>query len=44
MNRLLRSPWTKVFVFLVCLAPALLLLWNWYKDSLGPNPVENLTH
>ncbi|HTB14801.1 MAG TPA: protein-methionine-sulfoxide reductase heme-binding subunit MsrQ [Bryobacteraceae bacterium] len=36
--------WTKVFVFLLCLAPALLLLWDWHKDALGANPAENIIH
>jgi len=32
----------KVFVFALCLVPALLLLWDWHKDALGPNPAENI--
>jgi sulfoxide reductase heme-binding subunit YedZ len=36
--------WTKVFVFLLCLIPALLLLWDWHKDALGANPAENIIH
>jgi sulfoxide reductase heme-binding subunit YedZ len=39
-----RIRWTKVFVFLLCLVPALLLLWDWHKDALGPNPAENIIH
>lgn len=34
--------WAKVFVFVSCLVPALLLGWDWYKDALGPNPAENI--
>jgi methionine sulfoxide reductase heme-binding subunit len=34
--------WAKVFVFLLCLVPAGLLGWDWYKDALGPNPAENI--
>jgi sulfoxide reductase heme-binding subunit YedZ len=34
----------KAAVFLLCLIPALLLLWNFHKDTLGPNPVETITH
>jgi sulfoxide reductase heme-binding subunit YedZ len=34
----------KVFVHLVCLLPVALLLWDFHKDALGPNPVENITH
>jgi sulfoxide reductase heme-binding subunit YedZ len=36
--------WTKPFVFLLCLLPALLLAWSWHKDALGPNPAENIIH
>jgi sulfoxide reductase heme-binding subunit YedZ len=36
--------WAKVFVFVLCLVPALLLLRDWHKDALGPNPVEKITH
>src|SRR5580658_229930 len=36
--------WAKVFVFLLGLFPALLLLWDFHKDALGPNPVEYITH
>jgi sulfoxide reductase heme-binding subunit YedZ len=39
-----RIRWTKIFVFLLCLTPALLLLWDWHKDNLGPNPAENIIH
>src|SRR5579864_3783571 len=36
--------WAKVFVFALCLVPALLLFRDWFKQALGPNPVENITH
>ena len=36
--------WAKVLVFLLCLVPALLLVWDWHKDALGANPVEYITH
>src|ERR1700691_4952113 len=39
-----RIRWTKPFVFLLCLLPALLLAWDWHKDALGPNPAENIIH
>src|SRR5580698_6618765 len=35
---------TKAAVFALCLIPLLLLLWDFHKDALGPNPVENITH
>src|SRR5665213_1451424 len=40
MNKVL----AKIFLFLLCLVPALLLIWDFHKDALGPNPVENITH
>jgi sulfoxide reductase heme-binding subunit YedZ len=40
MNKIL----AKAVIFLLCLVPALRLLWNFHKDALGPNPVENITH
>ena len=36
--------WTKVLVFLLCLTPEALLVWDWHKDALGPNPAENIIH
>jgi methionine sulfoxide reductase heme-binding subunit len=40
MNKIL----PKVVVFLACLVPVLLLVWDFHKDALGPNPVETITH
>jgi len=40
----LTSRWTKVLVFLVCLAPLTVLGWSAYKNDLGPNPLEYITH
>src|SRR5579863_2229498 len=37
-----RIRWTKIFVFVLCLVPALLLVWDWHRDALGPNPAENI--
>lgn len=34
----------KVFVFLLCLGPFLLLIWGALTANLGANPVENITH
>jgi methionine sulfoxide reductase heme-binding subunit len=39
-----RIRWTKMFVFLLCLVPELLLLWDWHRDALGANPAENIIH
>ncbi len=36
--------WLKIALFVLCLAPALTLLWNGLHQSLGPNPVETITH
>jgi sulfoxide reductase heme-binding subunit YedZ len=44
MNKILASRWTKAVVFVLGLFPALLLLWDFHKDALGPNPVEYITH
>jgi sulfoxide reductase heme-binding subunit YedZ len=44
MKRIFFSPWTKVLLFLVCLVPALHLGWRFWKQDLGANPVEFLTH
>jgi sulfoxide reductase heme-binding subunit YedZ len=44
MNKLLTSRWTKAVVFATCLVPLLLLIWGWHKETLGANPVENITH
>jgi methionine sulfoxide reductase heme-binding subunit len=37
---MLRGRWTKVVLFLVCLAPALWLGWRFYKQDLTLNPLE----
>lgn len=47
---MLRSRWMKVAVFLACLAPFAVLAWRFYaatvrfEPTLGPNPLETLTH
>src|SRR6516225_8390672 len=41
---MLRSRWTKILVFLLGLAPLFWLLWLFYKEDLGPNPLETMTH
>ena len=41
---MLRSRWTKIAVFLVCLAPFARLLWRYRTDDLTPNPIEFITH
>jgi sulfoxide reductase heme-binding subunit YedZ len=47
---MLRSRWTKLLVFLACLAPFAAIAWRFYRavqlgePTLGPNPLETLTH
>lgn len=40
----LASKWTKVAVFLLCLVPLALLLWQGYHNDLTLNPVEYVEH
>jgi len=44
MNKVLSSRWTQPLLFLLCLVPLLLLIWRFYHDQLGANPIENITH
>jgi sulfoxide reductase heme-binding subunit YedZ len=44
MRKLLSSPWTKAFLFLLCLVPVGGLGWKFYRQDLGANPVEFITH
>jgi sulfoxide reductase heme-binding subunit YedZ len=41
---MLRRRWIKVPVFVLCLAPFLWLSWLFWKQDLGPNPLETITH
>lgn len=34
----------KALVFIACLIPLGLLVWNGYNDNLGANPIEAITH
>ena len=43
MRRLLISKWTKRIVFLLCLAPAVLLLVRAFTGGLGANPISTIT-
>jgi sulfoxide reductase heme-binding subunit YedZ len=36
--------WLKIPVFILCLAPALLLGWRASRQDLGANPIEFITH
>jgi sulfoxide reductase heme-binding subunit YedZ len=44
MNQVLSSRWTKVCLFLLCLFPLLGLVWGFYHNELGANPIEYITH
>ena len=44
MNQVLSSRWTKACLFLLGLAPLLLLGWRAYHNELGANPIEYITH
>ena len=44
MHALLNSKWSKVVVFLLCLAPLGLLGWRALHDGLTANPIEFITH
>jgi methionine sulfoxide reductase heme-binding subunit len=39
-----RRRWTKIVVFLLCLTPFIWLAWLFWKQDLGPNPLETITH
>ncbi|MCC7236169.1 MAG: sulfoxide reductase heme-binding subunit YedZ [Bryobacterales bacterium] len=41
---MLRSKWSKLAAWLACLAPAVWLAYGVYAGSLGPNPIEAVTH
>lgn len=44
IKAVLLSKWTKVFVFLLCLAPLAILLWRGFHNDLTLNPVEYVEH
>jgi len=44
MNSILASKWTKVVVFLICLVPAGVLIWEAFHGGLGANPTQFLEH
>jgi methionine sulfoxide reductase heme-binding subunit len=41
---MLRSRWTKVLVFVLCLTPVFWLGWRAWNDELTANPIEFITH
>jgi methionine sulfoxide reductase heme-binding subunit len=44
VNSILTSKWTKVAVFLLCLAPLFVLIWRALHHDLTANPIEFITH
>jgi sulfoxide reductase heme-binding subunit YedZ len=44
VKKILLSRWTKVFLFVACLIPAGVLGYYTYRQDLGANPVEYITH
>jgi sulfoxide reductase heme-binding subunit YedZ len=44
MHALLNNKWSKVAVFLLCLAPIAQLAWKWHRQDLTANPIEFITH
>jgi methionine sulfoxide reductase heme-binding subunit len=44
LKAVLRSKWTKIGVFLLCLVPFVELIWAALHDGLGANPIEFITH
>ncbi len=44
MRSILSSRWTKLLVFLLCLAPLVSLAWRGVRQELGANPIEYITH
>lgn len=44
MNRILANKWTKVPVFLLCLVPAGIIVWEGFHGDWGPNPTQFLEH
>jgi sulfoxide reductase heme-binding subunit YedZ len=44
MNSFLTNKWTKVIVFLICLVPAGILIWEAFNGGLGSNPTQFLEH
>lgn len=44
MNKILTSKWTKAALFLVCLIPLGILIWQALHDELTANPIEFVTH
>jgi sulfoxide reductase heme-binding subunit YedZ len=44
MNSILTSRWTKAVLFLVCLVPLGILIWEAFTGGLGANPTQFMEH
>lgn len=44
LKSVLTSKWTKVVVFLLCLVPLAMLLWQGFHNDLSANPVQYVEH
>jgi|SRR5271157_215072 len=44
MNSILTSKWTKVALFLLCLVPTGVLIWDAFTGGLGADPAKFLEH
>jgi sulfoxide reductase heme-binding subunit YedZ len=44
MNSILTSKWTKAVVFLLCLVPLGILIWDAFTGNLSSNPTQFLEH
>ena len=44
INAILTSRWTKILVFVLCLVPVGILVWQAFHDDLTANPIEFITH
>ena len=44
MKSLLSAKWVKAVLFLLCLAPLFSLGWGGFRQQLGANPIEFITH
>lgn len=44
MNSILTSRWTKAVLFLICLVPLGILIWEAFTGGLGANPTQFMEH
>jgi sulfoxide reductase heme-binding subunit YedZ len=44
LDSILKSKWTKVVVFPLCLVPLAILVWHALRHELTANPIEFITH